>query len=288
MSLPNFIKNFEEYIILSHEIGWNLRKWLKYYLPTLNYSTLQKLVRKKDILINREKCNLNSILKPNTKIQIYKNLQQENLEQKNKLREKKFNEMIIFEDENIIAINKPQGISSQGGKSVRISLADFCNLFIVHRLDKETTGIMLLAKNKQTASLLAKMFKERKIKKTYEAICYKTYYTEGIFQESGIWRENFEAKDGKILEAITEFEKIEESSNFCILRLKPLTGRKHQIRKQCTSHGLPIFGDILYGGPKAKRLYLHSTTISFEHPYSKKKITISRPSNFSLKILENL
>ena len=163
----------------------------------------------------------------------------------------------------------------QGGtksKNNLIAIFSNSNLFkdtkpySVHRLDKETSGVMIIAKNYNSAKLLTSLFRLRKVHKTYLAICH------GVFKnKKGEIRGNLVKyeKEKKISElAITNYNVISSNNFFSFLELKPITGRKHQLRKQLSFMGNPIVGDVKYNIIKSKnkdqkKLMLHSYKIKF-------------------------
>lgn len=195
---------------------------------------------------------------------------------------------IVFEDDYMIAFDKPAGLACgpmehDEVNNLRVYLEELLGipkLIMVHRLDKDTSGIILYAKNSETADALLKMFKEREIQKTYEAI------VDGLVeQDSGsIDKKMFLKSKGQGWEkwgvtrsdigktAITRFEVIKTIGKFATqLELKPLTGRTHQIRVHLESIGHPILGDHFYGSNFKCHVtfsghLLHARGLSFKHP----------------------
>ncbi len=138
--------------------------------------------------------------------------------------------------------------------------------YSVHRLDKDTSGVFIIAKNRDTAKLFTSLFRLRKIHKTYLAICYGELETN-----KGIFDQNLARYDGskKIIEkSKTIYKVIDKNSNCSLLEMNPITGRKHQLRKQLSLVGHPIYGDDKYTfeknlKTKNKDLMLHSYKIKF-------------------------
>ena len=137
--------------------------------------------------------------------------------------------------------------------------------YIVHRLDKETSGIMLIAKNREYAQLLTSLFRLRKIHKTYIAICHGE-----VNKNIKLLKDNLILYDNKkkiIQKAISYIKLIKTNGKYSLLELKPVTGRKHQLRKQLLNIGNPIVGDNKYFFSKTKRQYnklmLHASSIKF-------------------------
>jgi 23S rRNA pseudouridine955/2504/2580 synthase len=187
---------------------------------------------------------------------------------------------IIYENEHLIAINKPYNLAVQQGTDVKYCLEDFFSilsdkkLYIVHRIDKETSGIIILAKSLESARALSDMFKNKKIEKKYWAIVSPIPTKEQGVIESFIEDKNCdispsikhkrniqkENKDGKI--AITNYKTLRKdiTKNLALLEMSPITGRKHQLRIHAKMIGCPIVGDNKYSGVRTitKKLQLFS------------------------------
>jgi tRNA pseudouridine32 synthase/23S rRNA pseudouridine746 synthase len=200
---------------------------------------------------------------------------------------------LVYEDEWIIAVNKPARLLSVPGRygdrqdsvlsRLRYLLPDGMNLSSIHRLDQETSGILLLARDKQTYRHLSQQFQQRQVEKVYEAIL------DGIVtQSSGIinlplWGnpdnrpyQTVDWQQGK--PSLTRFQVIAKEDPLTRLEFFPLTGRTHQIRVHASDHqglGIAILGDRLYGNSSsANRLHLHARELSFQHPQSGKRIRL--------------
>ena len=172
-------------------------------------------------------------------------------------------------------MNKSAGISVQGGTKSKKNLVDIfakskifqgTKPFSVHRLDKDTSGVFIMAKNRETAQLLTSLFRLRKVHKTYLAIC-----NGEVEKNSGEWIDDLIRYDNgkKIVEkAKTIFKVIDKNSNSSLIEMKPITGRKHQLRKQLFNIGHSIYGDKKYRSSISakginKELMLHSFQIKF-------------------------
>jgi len=183
--------------------------------------------------------------------------------------------LIIENNENFIVINKNSGIPVQGGTKSKKNLIDIFSKseifkenkpFTVHRLDKDTSGVLIFAKNRKYAQLLTTLFRLRKVHKTYFAICHGE-----LEKNSGEWNDNLVRYDNgkKIIEkAETIYKVFDKNLNSSLVKMKPITGRKHQLRKQLTSLGHPILGDKKYNFKlnslsNNKTLMLHSFEIKF-------------------------
>ena len=257
-----------------------LDRWVKNNLGKYPQSLLEKSIRKGKIKLNQKRTSSSYKLKVGDEINFY-NFDYK-FKHKDKTRYKPTkksldeNEKSLIDDNNdFIVINKKSGISAQGGTKSKNNLIDiFSNSTIfkdtkpysVHRLDKETSGVMIIAKNYSSAKLLTSLFRLRKIHKTYLAVCH------GVFNnKKGEIRGNLVKyeREKKITElAITNYNVLSSNNLFSFVELKPITGRKHQLRKQLAFMGNPIVGDTKYNiikqkNKNEKKLMLHAYRIKF-------------------------
>ena len=204
----------------------------------------------------------------------------------------------LYEDREIAVIHKPEGLLSVPGKDaaqpsvyalMRSKYPEATGPLIVHRLDMSTSGVMMIAKTEFAYHRLQKAFLNHQIQKKYVAIISgKDIPEKGIISLPLMPdyldrpRQIIDHELGK--EAITEYEVLEPVDDFHLrIALYPKTGRTHQLRVHCAhQEGLnaPILGDPLYGNEKAARLHLHAEEITFEHPLTGKKMTITRKADF--------
>ncbi len=216
---------------------------------------------------------------------------------------------ILHEDSEILVIEKPTGMVSHptdhGGNvsgTLVNALLHHCKdlpgepnrVGLVHRLDKETSGVMVIAKTEEARTLISKQFADRKVDKTYFALVVGKLKNKKGRIEAPIGRHTRDHTRRKIStaenarEAITEFEVREDFQNASLLEVKLLTGRTHQIRVHFNSIQHPVAGDSVYGFRgmneklKAPRLFLHSWKLGFTHPKTKKKV------EFESKLPEDL
>ena len=194
-----------------------------------------------------------------------------------KKEKKQYDSFIIEDNENFVVINKPSGIPVQSGTRSFKNIIDllsktkyFTNSkpYIVHRLDKETSGILIVAKNRKYAQLFTTLFRIRKIHKTYLAITHGTVSKKIKKMEDSLI--SYENQKKIIQKAISHINIIKKSTDFTLVELNPITGRKHQLRKQLYNIGNPIVGDNKYfiNNQKLKKinnknLMLHAYKIKF-------------------------
>ena len=271
----------KSFIVDSTYNDMRIDRWLRHSLGKIPQGLIEKSLRSGKIKLNKKKIKSSYKIKTNDKIELF-NFNFEEKILKNKVRFNptkeiiKSNENLIIENnENFIVINKSSGISVQGGTKSKKNLIDifakseiFKNSkpYSVHRLDKDTSGVFIIAKKRESAQLLTSLFRLRKVHKTYLAICHGE-----LQKNSGEWNNHLIRYDGdkKIVEkAKTIFKVIDKNSEASLVELRPITGRKHQLRKQLYSLGQPIFGDTKYKLSNSnkginKNLMLHSYQIKF-------------------------
>jgi len=259
-----------------------LDRWLRNKLGNIPQGLIEKNLRLGKIKINKKKSKSSNKVQTNDKIDIFNFNFKENIQQKkrsfipsNEII-KSNEDLIIDNNEDFIVLNKSAGISVQGGTKSKKNLIDIfakseifqgSKPYSVHRLDKDTSGVFIIAKNRKSAQLLTTLFRLRKVHKTYLAIC------DGeIEKNSGEWNDELIRYDNgkKIIEpAKTIFKVLDKNTNSSLVEMKPITGRKHQLRKQLFNIGHSIYGDKKYKSFSStkrlnKDLMLHSYQIKFK------------------------
>ena len=256
-------------------------RWIRNTIGKIPQGLIEKSLRSGKIKINQKKVKSSHKIKSNDKIIFYDFKFEERILQKkinfspsNQLI-KASEDLIIDNNENFVVLNKSAGISVQGGTKSKKNLIDIFKKseifseskpFSVHRLDKDTSGVFLMAKNRETAQLLTSLFRLRKVHKTYLAICHGE-----LEKNSGKWENNLVRYDNgkKVIEnAKTIYKVIDKNSNSSLVEMKPITGRKHQLRKQLFNIGHSIYGDKKYKSYTKtlrvnKELMLHAYEIRF-------------------------
>jgi tRNA pseudouridine32 synthase/23S rRNA pseudouridine746 synthase len=207
---------------------------------------------------------------------------------------------ILYEDNDIVAVHKPEGLVSnapagQEGPAQGLTAAGAGRLYIVHRLDKEASGVLLLAKNAEAHKLLNDQFSRGEVRKTYVAVALGTIsQRRGVIdkpiREFGSGRMGVDPQRGK--PSRTEFEVTERLKDSTLVKVRSLTGRRHQIRVHFYSIGHPLAGDLKYGQRSIQqaypRLMLHALEIVFKLPGGQEvKIEAPIPPSFQ-GVLEEL
>jgi len=256
-------------------------RWTRLKIGKIPQGLIEKYLRSGKIKINKKKIKSSTKVKTNDIVSFFNLDFKETIVQKKTKFEPskeviKFNEdLIIDNNDKFVVLNKSSGISVQGGTKSKKNLVDIfakseifqgTKPYSVHRLDKDTSGVFIMAKSRQSAQLLTSLFRLRKVHKTYLAICHGE-----LNKDSGEWNDDLIRYDGekKIIEkAKTIYKVLDKNTEASLVELKPITGRKHQLRKQLYALGQPIFGDIKYKLSNSskglnKNLMLHSYQIKF-------------------------
>lgn len=280
----------KKFIVDKDDDGIRLDRFFRRHEPQITNAMLNKLLRKKDVRLNGKRAEANSRIATGDeismsfevkKIRTLKSEKRESPVTENDIRD--FEKYTIFEDKDILVINKPDGLASQGGSGVKISVDDIIKKIsdrykLVHRLDRETSGVMVIAKKTSIAAKISEEIRKRKVEKIYWAIVrgtpkqyegeikLKLDKREGKNDKMVVAEDDTKSKTAKA--AKTEYKLIENyGGKFSLLELKPITGRMHQLRVHCAAIGHPIIGDGKYGGKEAfedgltEQLHLHARRI---------------------------
>ena len=332
------MSNLNIFEIPSDDDGMRLDRWLRKKFGRVPQAQVEKLSRTGQIRLDGRRVKASTRLergqvikvpsfeidtkKLSGKKQYYHNPQDLNL----------IKDAEIYRDDDIIVINKPPGIPVQGGSKVRRHIDGLMEALckpgearpkLVHRLDRETSGVLVLARNSFSARELARAFREREVEKTYWAIVLgkpkkrealllnpaisKAHETTTNFEKVEVEKRYSNAKflilenENKV--SLSHFVLISSNGEMSWLQLTPITGRKHQLRKQLASIGCPILGDSKYNHkskgdlifahefnqePDLKNLQLHARRLQFDHPFSGIEIDIEAtpPIHMSKKLKE--
>ena len=283
-------------------IGLRIDRWIKINLNKIPQSLIEKDLRKGKIKVNNKKIKSSYKLNRSDKIYLYNVSYKEiTIKRKNIIPKtvviKETEKNIIENNSDFIVINKKSGLPVQGGTKVKenlINILSNSNYFentkpyIVHRIDKDTSGVLIVAKNRKIAQQLTTLFRIRKIYKTYLALSFGVIDKKKDLIDNNLIR--YENKK-KILErAVTQYQVIDSSKNYSLFKLKPITGRKHQIRKHLIDLNCPIVGDKKYFIQKSSKniqLLLHAYEIKFILNNKKYTFKASIPKYFKNFLLKN-
>lgn len=283
------------------EDGQRLDRFLQKHLKGTPIGLLQKLMRKGQIRVDSKR------VKTNTRISAGQSVRIPPLEKKDSNTKKVSDKdadlirsLVIYDQGGILAINKPAGLATQGGTNIKRhidgmlpALADKDGVVprLVHRLDKDTSGVLLLARSAEMARELGKVFQGRQIRKIYWALTVPAPEMNSGEIRAPLKKVGGEGNEKMAVDndgqgAITLFDVIDRAhKQLAFVAFWPRTGRTHQIRVHAAYMGCPILGDGKYGGSDAmldgvdhvKRVHLHARSIHFKHPKTGKDINVSAP-----------
>ncbi len=268
------------YIVESMFNNMRIDRWIRKKIEPIPQSLIEKSLRNGKIKLNNKIVKSSFKVKSKDIIDIYSFKYKKFIIEKKKILQSnsiiKSNEDLIIDDnEDFVVLNKSSGIPVQGGTKSKKNIVDifsqskiFANSkpFLVHRLDKDTSGVFIIGKHRKAAQLLTSLFRLRMVHKTYLAICHGE-----LHKDKGVW-DNFllRYENNKPIyeKAKTLFKVLDKNSNCSLVQMNPVTGRKHQLRKQLHMIGHPIYGDKKYylntnKQYKEKKLLLHSYKIKF-------------------------
>ena len=270
-------------------------RWFKQEVKNLPNSLIQKLIRKNQIKVNNKRIKSSFRLSEGDNVKIFSLQKYKSTNFKTKInylptRKEKNNleNFIVYDDDDYIVINKPRGIAVQSGTKNLKNIIDIlkktkyfehCKPYIVHRLDKETSGIFLIAKNRETAQFFTTLFRIRKIHKTYLALV-KGEVSKNL-KKMEDYLEYFEQNKKKKLKALTFLKVLKSNHKYSLLELDPKTGRKHQLRKQLSQRGYSIVGDQKYNLNNKKK---YKNQFMFLHAHKIKFIKNNKKFNYSANI----
>lgn len=294
------------------EADMRLDRWFRMHYPEVGYTYLQKLLRSGQIRINSKRAQANDRLEAGAELRVPMAVRQPKKAAPSlkaplgvsKGDRDAIEKMILFEDDDVLVLNKPYGLAVQGGsgttRHIDGMLAGMADRFgdrprLVHRLDRDTTGVLLVAKTRDAAARLGKIFQTRSAAKTYWALVngvpkpHQGRIEAALIKASGpdgdrVRKSEAGEQDGA-MHATTHYSVIDRVANKAAwVSLKPVTGRQHQLRAHMHLIGHPITGDNKYEGDKTMpaenmdmKLHLHARRLVIPHPRSTKKIDVTAP-----------
>ena len=295
-------------IIVKTDMPVRLDRYIRRCFPLVTQGAIEKAVRKREIKLNGLKTSANTRIIEGDEITYESGIfVLENSDNTDKLFSKStlilakkiLTEYLLYSSREFIAINKPSGLAVQGGSKINLSIDDalgYLNIEegseykIVHRLDKETSGILLIANGYSNATKLGEAFQKHLIHKTYTAIVSGAPKSSSgnlvhyIGKDRlGVFETVKELKEGG-KKAETDYKVIRTLNNRSMIEFKPKTGRMHQLRFHSKFLGCPIIGDKKYGGQKNSRMLLHAKELVIEKSVFGNEIKIKSdlPQEFDL------
>lgn len=305
---------YQKIIVSYDDAGQRLDRYLRRVCPDVSYVLTQKLLRKGAIRVNGKRVSGDTRLDAGAEIHLpatFDQIQSQTPDEKEEKIRSHFDiqEMVLYMDDHIIALSKPPGLPVQGGSGLKIHLEMLTDELavhgvkprLVHRIDKETSGVLILARKASVARDLTQQFRERDIKKIYiAAVSPAPKKDDGRITAklkkatSGTDLEKMiVAPDGQT--ADTSYKTIYKSDDgqYAFVAFYPKTGRTHQIRAHAGYIHSPLLGDPKYGGTSDifkklkihRRVMLHAYAITFMHPHTEQEITIKADIPNDMQIL---
>lgn len=294
------------------EEGMRLDRWFKHHFPSLGHGALEKMLRKGNIRVDGGRVKANRRLQADEEVRIppmhdaaasKSRLMTPRREDVNAIKA-----ITIYEDDAFLALNKPFGLAVQGGaKTSRhvdgmlAAVSSATEPFrLVHRLDKDTGGLLLIAKTRKAAASLAAAFKSHSVKKTYWALTagapqpyegtIDAPVAKRLMRMGGGDQERMAIeRTQQAQKAMTHYQTLDRAGPVAFLAMRPVTGRTHQLRVHAAAIDCPIVGDGKYGGDAAmieglaQKLHLFCKEMSFPHPVTRKAMTLKAPLSGHMK-----
>jgi 23S rRNA pseudouridine955/2504/2580 synthase len=303
----------ESITVKAGEAGLRLDRWFRAHFPDVGYSYLQKLLRSGQVRLDGKRVQANARLEPGQQVRVPAAVRQPPKPRPSltpplglsKADRDFIEKLILFEDEHVLVLNKPFGIAVQGGTGTRRHidglLAGMADRFgerprLVHRLDRDTTGVLLVAKHRDAAAKLGRIFQTRSAAKTYWALVkgvpkpsqgkVEAALVKAAGPDGDRVRKALPGEQDRAMHATTHYAVIDRVAHKAAwVSLKPVTGRQHQLRAHMALIGHPIIGDNKYEGDKAladsgieAKLHLHARRLVIPHPSAgESKIDVTAP-----------
>ena len=293
--------------VLAGDSDIRLDRWFKRHFPALKHGRLEKMLRTGQIRVDGGRVKASTRLEEGQMIRIPPMPEDDQAARPAERPEISADDsawiksLVLHSDRELIALNKPPGIAVQGGRKVARHIDGLLGALeendegrpkLVHRLDRDTSGVLLIARRADVAAALGEIFHSRRAQKTYWALVAgvprprEGMINAPLAKKAGhLGREKMVVDPEAGKSATTDYEVIENAARRAAwLALHPHTGRTHQLRVHCAAIGTPILGDGKYGGaesrldgvPGSDKLHLHARAITFPHP-SGGELTITAP-----------
>lgn len=292
-------------IVAEEEDGVRLDRWLKKHYPDITFGNLQKILRTGQLRVNGKRVKGDARLVKGQAIRVPPQLATPLPKQERVLSERDtdfIQSLVLYKDEHVIALNKPAGLATQGGSKINRHIdgmleglaVNGVKPHLVHRLDKDTSGVLLLARNPRIAARLGELFQGRNIRKYYWAITvpaptvYQGKIKSTLAKVDGPGGEKVQGvSEEKGKTALTYYQVIETAGKkVAWVAFWPRTGRTHQIRVHALEMGCPLLGDYKYSHEQPlleelpelpKMLHLHARRLILPHPVTGRKLDITAP-----------
>jgi 23S rRNA pseudouridine955/2504/2580 synthase len=293
------------------EAGVRLDRWFRVHFPDVGHVYLQKLLRSGQVRVDSRRASAGDRLEAGAQIRVPKIVRVAKKKTPaasapalSKADRDRIENMILYEDEHVLVLNKPFGLAVQGGTGTKRHidgmLAAMADRFgdrprLVHRLDRDTTGVLLVAKHRDAAAKLGRIFQTRSAAKTYWALVkgvpkppqgkVKAPLVKAAGPDGDRVRKALPGEQEQAMHATTHYAVIDRvASKAAWVSLKPVTGRQHQLRAHMALIGHPIVGDNKYGGDQhmpaeqiPPKLHLHARRLVLPHPITGETIDVSAP-----------
>ncbi len=293
--------------------GQRLDNFLIYILNNVPKSRIYRIIRKGEVRINGKRAKPDTKLNESDVVRVPPVTNSEkdkvSVEPSQKLR-LTLNSAIVFEDDVMLAVNKPSGLAVHGGSGLKLGLIEALRadkseekyLELVHRLDRDTSGVVLIAKKRKSLTLMQDEFRNKEnVQKTYWCLVKGTWPTHIKKVDAPLLRHEESASgerrvsvSSKGKASVTHFRLLKQFEHCAWVEAQPITGRTHQIRVHCLHVGCPILGDDKYQDTESKdiarkiglkRLFLHASQIQIPHPIERELMTISADLESNLQAL---
>ena len=296
--------------VKSSDAGVRLDRWFRLHFPDIGNAYLQKLLRTGQTRVDSRRAAANERLEAGAQIRVPKIVRQPKPASVtpplglSKADRTRIEHMILFEDDHVLVLNKPFGLAVQGGtgttRHIDGMLAGMADRFgdrprLVHRLDRDTTGVLLVAKPRDAAAKLGRIFQTRSAAKTYWALVkgvprppqgkVEAPLVKAAGPDGDRVRKALPGEQEVAMHATTHYSVVDRvASKAAWVSLKPVTGRQHQLRAHMALIGHPIVGDNKYGGDQhlpaeqiEAKLHLHARRLVLPHPFTGGKIDVTAP-----------